>query len=184
MVLEEKSGNEPKSLGFMKIRGISVQTMWPNLWQIDLIQPHLIQTIPLFVTHVTCWWLYHVSVSSVVGAPSHITLIGTGSLASAHQRKLSQMVSALNTQVHLSRYYSIVLIRNTIFCFCLSSNPLCCSSLMCFSFCPHIPQNPKSMSGESLSEWRRVHADPTQILVWVLLCWELHWETLWAEWVD
>lgn len=45
---------------------------------------------------------------SVVGAPSRIILIGTGSGASVHQRKLSQRVSLQNTHIHLIRYYSIL----------------------------------------------------------------------------
>lgn len=69
----------------------------------------------LFIIQVTCWWLFYISVPPVVGAPSHITLIGTGSGASVHQGKPSKMVSLQNTQVHLIRYYSSL--ASEILCF-------------------------------------------------------------------
>lgn len=51
-------------------------------------------------------------------------------------------------------------------------------------FHPYVTQSRWSVSGQSLSEWRGLLADPTQPLVWVLLSWELQREVLWAEWVE
>lgn len=92
----------------------------------------------------------------VLGARSHIILIGTGSMASAHQTKLSQMVSLLNTQVHLEileiQYFTFFVYPLNVF-------------FLVVSFCPHITQSHRSMSSQSMSEWRGLHADPTQTLV-------------------
>lgn len=132
----------------------------------------------LFVIQVTCWWLYYTTVCPVVGAPSHIILIGTGSSASVHQRKLSPMVSLLN-KVQWIRCSSILSSETLLFILWL-----CFSLLMCFSFCPHVAWSHRSVSGESMSEWRRLHVDPAQTLVCVLLSGKLHRETLWAEYVD
>lgn len=64
----------------------------------------------------------------VVGAHSHIILIGTDSLASVHRTKLSQMVSQLNTQVLL-----LGCLKYSILLFGLSSNSFphrCCVILV------------------------------------------------------